>query len=135
MEMADRVSARRGLANTFFLSLNTGIGALLANGWQGLARNFWVLLFLLAVMELQCLAWFWIVRSYRQLNNAKYAVIGMMEERLPASPYWRAEWEALGRGLDPARYRPLTHIEQWIPVLFCTSYLVAFAASVAALAA
>ena len=29
VEMADRVSARRGLANTFFLTLNTGLAALL----------------------------------------------------------------------------------------------------------
>jgi hypothetical protein len=29
VEMADRVSARRGLANTFFLTVNTGLAALL----------------------------------------------------------------------------------------------------------
>jgi len=28
VEMADRVSARRGLANTFFLTVNTGLAAL-----------------------------------------------------------------------------------------------------------
>ena len=31
VEMADRVSARRGVANSFFLTINTGIVALLAN--------------------------------------------------------------------------------------------------------
>jgi hypothetical protein len=40
--------------------------------------------------------------------------VGVLEERLPASPFWRADWWALGEGTDRARYWPLSHIEQWI---------------------
>jgi drug/metabolite transporter (DMT)-like permease len=123
VEMADRVSARRGLANTFFLAINTAVFTALGVFWvhrppgpAGLLIVPW------AVLVVQCLAWFWILRSYRQLNTAKYAVIGVMEERLPASPYWAAEWAALGRGEDPARYWPLSHVEQWIPGLFAAGY-------------
>uniref|UniRef100_UPI000A67BD48 RipA family octameric membrane protein n=1 Tax=Herbidospora mongoliensis TaxID=688067 RepID=UPI000A67BD48 len=133
VEMADRISARRGLANTFFLSLNTGIGAIAATGWKDIASNLWVLLFLLIVLEIQCLAWFWLVRSYRQLNGAKYVVIGALEERLPASPYWKGEWEALGRGAQPERYWPLTHVEQTIPRLFAITYLTVFVFTVIAI--
>ncbi len=74
----------------------------------------------------QCLAWFWLLRSYRQLNSAKFAVIGTMEERLPASPYWLAEWAALGEGKDPSRYWPLSHVEQWIPWAFAVAYTIGF---------
>ncbi len=66
-------------------------------------------MFPMIVSVAQCLAWFWLVRSYRHLNGAKYAVIGALEERLPASPYWRTESEALGESKDPARFWLLTH--------------------------
>jgi hypothetical protein len=48
--------------------------------------------FLFAGLIVQCLAWFWLLRSYRQLNTAKYAVVGVLEERLPASPCH--DWDA-----------------------------------------
>jgi hypothetical protein len=60
--------------------------------------------------------------------RTKYAVIGALEERLPASLYWRAEWKALGEGKDPTRYWPLSHLEQWIPLLFAITYVAGFIA-------
>lgn len=105
VEMADRVSARRNLTNTFFLSLNSAVVAVVA-------------------------AWYVMVRSYRQLNRAKYAVIGAFEERLPAFAYSRGEWGALGEGRDWRRYLPLTYVEQWVPVVFAGSYVTGFFALV-----
>ncbi|MEU6421621.1 RipA family octameric membrane protein [Streptomyces spiralis] len=35
VEMADRVSARRSLANTFFLSLNSAVVAVVVAAWEG----------------------------------------------------------------------------------------------------
>jgi hypothetical protein len=129
VEMADRISARRGLTNTFFLTLNSTVFTTIGVFWTTRAHAAsWLLIFPVLVLTGQCLAWFWLVRSYRQLNAAKYAVIGALEERLPASPYWRAEWKALGEGKDPSRYWPLTHLEQWIPTLFAACYLGGFIA-------
>ena len=129
VEMADHVSARRGLTNTFFLTLNSAIFAAIGFAVGRITHPAsWLLVFPMIVFVAQCLAWFWLVRSYRQLNGAKYAVIGALEERLPASPYWRAEWKALGEGKDPARYWPLTHLEQWIPLLFAITYVGGFIA-------
>ena len=108
VEMADRISNRRGLTNTFFLTLNTGIFTVIAVSWKDRpAISPWVLVLPLVVALGQCAAWWWIVRSYRQLNTAKYRVVGALEERLPASVYWRAEWIALGEGKDWRRYLPL----------------------------
>ncbi len=131
VEMADRISARRSLANTFFLTLNTAVFSLIGVLWTSpphAARG--LLIVPLVVLVTLCLAWFWLVRSYRQLNSGKYAVIGALERRLPASPYWRAEWKALGEGTDKARYWPLTHLEQWIPCLFAVVYIGGFVAAV-----
>ena len=129
VEMADRISGRRGLTNTFFLSLNTVIITTVGIFWQHppeVSRSLLTVPWL--VLLGQCLAWFWLLRSYRQLNTAKYAVIGTLEERLPASPYWGGEWAALGHGRDPARYWPLSHVEQWIPLLFAVAYTAGFLA-------
>jgi hypothetical protein len=127
VEMADRVSARRGNTNTFFLTLNTTAVTAIGLLWSGhLRESKWILAFLFLGLIVECMAWFWLLRSYRQLNSAKYAVVGALEERLPASPYWSAEWVALGEGRDPTRYWPLSHIEQWIPSLFAIIYLFGF---------
>jgi hypothetical protein len=131
VEMADRISARRGLTNTFFLSLNTLIVTTIGVLWKDRPNApAWYLLIPVTVLVIECGSWFWHIRSYRQLNSAKYIVIGALEERLPASPYWRAEWKALGEGRNKARYWPLTHLEQWIPLLFAATYLLGFALAV-----
>jgi hypothetical protein len=126
VEMADRISARRALANAFFLSLNTGLLAAAGAVWQASDFSVWTLVVALPVLLVQAGTWYWLIASYRQLNSAKYAVVGALEERLPASPYWRSEWTALGKGADPTKYRPLTHLEQWLPIIFAVFYLVGF---------
>lgn len=132
VEMADRISARRSLTNTFFLTLNTAIFAAIGASWKDrLTFPSWLIVFPLLALLVQCGAWFFLVRSYRQLNSAKYIVIGALEERLPASPYWKAEWKALGEGKDKAKYWPLTHLEQWVPVIFAATYIAAFIAALA----
>lgn len=125
LEMADRISARRNLANTFFLTLHTVIiGALgitfdklIDIEWKGL-----IIFPLIAVLAL-CFTWYRIVKTYRQINTAKYKVVGLMEERLPSSPYWSAEWKALGEGKNPDLYVPLTQIEKWVPIIFAVIYV------------
>jgi hypothetical protein len=133
VEMADRISARRALANTFFLTLNTAVFAVFGSLWSiKPAASPWWLAVPFAALLAECAAWFYLVRSYRLLNTAKYRVIGGLEERLPASPYWRAEWKALGEGRDRKLYWPLTHLEQWIPIIFAAIYLAGFLIAVIA---
>ncbi|MGI8809294.1 MAG: RipA family octameric membrane protein [Acidimicrobiales bacterium] len=133
VEMTDRISQRRGLTNTFFLTLNTAIFTLVGIFWKDQPRGpKWALAFPLVIALGQCFAWFYLVRSYRQVNTAKFQVIGALEERLPASPYWRAEWTALGEGNDRTKYWPLSHVEKWIPILFGATYLSAFLAALLA---
>lgn len=127
VEMADRISSGRGLTNTFFLTLNTAVFTVIGvvgKETSGVSR--WLLVFPLLAVLGECVSWWWLVRSYRQLNTAKFKVVGALEERLPASPYWCAEWVALGEGRDWRKYLPLTHLEQWIPVLFGLIYLIGF---------
>jgi hypothetical protein len=131
VEMADRVSARRNLTNTFFLSLNSALTAVVASVSERLSHgSAWLALSGLVIMLAQCAAWSAMMRSYRQLNAVKYAVIGALEERLPAFAYSRAEWGTLGEGRDWRTYLPLTHVEQSVPLIFAVSYVVGFCAIV-----
>ncbi|GAA3504723.1 hypothetical protein GCM10019016_118360 [Streptomyces prasinosporus] len=132
VEMADRVSARRNLTNTFFLSLNSAVVAVVAAvlGERTFTGAVLPPAAGLVILLAQCAAWFVMVRSYRQLNTAKYAVVGAFEQKLPAYAYSRAEWKALGEGRDWRRYLPLTHVEQWVPVTFAVAYVLGFCALV-----
>jgi hypothetical protein len=122
VEMADRLSARRMQANTFFLAVNTGLITVLANLVKdGIISGIAGALPLIAMLVL-CYGWWRIVGSYRQLSSGKHAVILELETLLPAAPYG-AEWAVLGQGRDPRRYLPLTRVETWVPPLFALLYL------------
>lgn len=117
VEMADRISARRQSANSFFLSVNTAIIALVGYtsfGNQTDDSYYWLVS--LAGMAL-CFMWYRLIRSYKDLNTAKFAVIHQMEAELPVSPY-DSEWDKLERGNNSKVYLPFTHIELYIPWVF-----------------
>ena len=121
LEMADRISQRRGVANTFFLTFNTAIvGALVT--FFGKITQYAGIAFFIASM-LFCIAWWLLLRSYRNLNTAKFKVVGLLEKRLPSSPFWAAEWKALGEGKDYSKYIPLSAIETLVPTGFFFVYL------------
>ena len=128
VEMADRVSARRVQVNTFFLTVNTVLitAAGLEYDAGVTATPSWFLLFPLAALMAMSFTWWRIIKSFRQLNSAKFRVIGEFEGRLPASPYWAAEWKALGEGKNPDLYKPLTHVEHWVPIIFGSMYCFGF---------
>ena len=71
------------------------------------------------------LFWYNIILSYRNLNTAKWQVVQDIEKRLPISPY-DAEWDAVQRGTNPKLYRPITHIESWVPWVFFILHLIVF---------
>lgn len=120
VEMADRISARRNLTNVFFLTLNTtfiGIIGFVFDKIIMLTQKLIINIPMLCIVSL-CFVWWRLIYSYRQLNAAKYTVIGEFEKNLPASPYCPAEWKALGEGKEPNKYLPITHLENHIPIIF-----------------
>lgn len=127
VEMADRVSARRGVANAFFLSVQTAFIA--AVGLAGVGRppgRWWTALALaLAGISLSA-AWWLQLRSYRELNRAKFTVINTIEASLPAQVF-TDEWAILtagSAGHSRSRYRELGFSERLIPWIFALLHLV-----------
>ncbi|WP_419551730.1 RipA family octameric membrane protein [Candidatus Poriferisodalis sp.] len=128
VESAEKVSHRRGIANNFFLLVNSAASvALAAFGLSSDEAVVWPLLFSTIIMISVCVLWGFTVHSYRQLSSAKWRIVNALEERLPAAP-WAAEWQLLGRGKSRRGYRRLTAVEKWVPGLFALVYAVGFLA-------
>lgn len=139
VDMADRISARRVLANSFFATVNTGLIALIGN--KGLPSYV-----ALAGIVLS-LVWWALLKSYRDLNAAKFKVILEMEKRLPVQIFGD-EWNilknnALSEKEPPketppkelrfakqrkrlAEYRELGQVERIVPWMFAGMYLFDF---------
>ncbi len=118
VEMADRISARREGANKIFLSANAIIFAFLST--QSTFSDIHVFISIFGIML--SVVWAAIIKNYRSLNSAKYAVILEMEERLP----WRVygdEWDKLQKGTDKKVYAKLTVVEKKLPWLFLGLYV------------
>jgi hypothetical protein len=127
VEMADRISARRSLANSFFLTINTGLVAIMA-GTDDLK---W---YLPVAGLLFCVTWWALLKSYRDLNSAKFQIILGMEERLPVRVYADEKriYKSDSVRFQPrrkvirkwmAQYRELNRVERIVPIVFGVLYV------------
>jgi len=130
VEMADRVSARRAVANAFFLTVNTTLVAVvgLRNETTGSAL-LPVSVCVAGIAVAAC--WWFLLRNYRHLSEAKFAVINKIEsENLPVKPFLD-EWAVLGAGdTKPGRLtkiraglRQLGNVERVVPIVFGLLYV------------
>jgi hypothetical protein len=128
VEMADRISARRATANAFFLTIHSALVAAL-----GLVETsdddgdeFGIVVTALVGIVLAA-AWWLLLRSYRELNGAKFTVIQELEKGLAAAPFTR-EWEivkpAEGRSAL-RRYAEFGLVERVVPVAYALLYVAA----------
>ena len=127
VEMADKISERRQTGNSFFLTLNSAIVALVGYvnlSADDLPQNAGSLFWLVPVAGLVlCYLWYRLILSYKNLNTGKFKVIHAIERMLPLRPY-DAEWTALGREKSPRFYLPFTVIEMAVPWVFFAIHLI-----------
>ncbi|GCC10016.1 hypothetical protein IPdc08_00034 [archaeon] len=125
VEMADRLSSRRQSANSFFLSVNTAIIALVGylNFGSKASSEFYWLVSLSGIVL--CFMWYRLIRSYKDLNSAKFKVIHEIEAQLPLAPY-DMEWDKVGRGKNSRLYLPFTRVEVLIPWVFLVLHVFVF---------
>lgn len=117
LEMADRISARRQTAHSFFVTLNTAIIALVGYMNLGGENNVALCGLIPIAGMILCFMWYRLIRSYKDLNRAKFKVVHAIESKLPIAPF-DGEWEAVERGKNPRLYLPFTRIEICIPWIF-----------------
>lgn len=125
VEMTDRISARRSDANKFYVTILTGLFAVVSfvigeDSFQVTEKN--VVLFAISLFGmLICAIWFFNVNSYRSINKVKFEVIHDIEKSLPYPCYAR-EWELLTG--DRSKYLQFSKVEQVVPVTLGACYLV-----------
>lgn len=92
--------------------------------YQHVPSNISVAFYLAA--GVMAITWAILLRSYRNLNSAKFKVIGELEKRLPAQTFYAAEWKALDEGKDYRKYIPLSLVESTVPFVFLIIYIYMF---------
>src|SRR5258708_2201453 len=149
VEMADRVSARRAGANSFFFTLHAALATFVgivssarvapAKGSLPAFDAFGLVVTAVAGVVLS-VTWWQLLRYYRRLNRAKFTVITRMEDQLPEKPF-TDEWRELHPGEEPgpdkrlhenllerwfrrSRHREASVVEQVVPFVFAGIYVV-----------
>lgn len=131
VEMADRVSARRAAANSFFFTVQAGLavalGAFAIN--TGTPANPSPDRFVLTLAAIAGVviagSWWLLLRSYRDLNSAKFKVILAIEHRYMPVKLFDDEWQHLKK--DPIkrwrpRYAEQGQAERVVPLVFLALY-------------
>jgi hypothetical protein len=126
VEMADRVSARRATANAFFLTVNTALLAFVSSGLDDM-------LWLVALAGIALSGTWWVLlKSYRDLNAAKFSVITQMENNLEAKIF-DDEWKRLKEKRPEGwrgRYAEFGTVERFVPLIFAALYGAVFVGTV-----
>lgn len=126
VQSAENNSTRRVASSRYLLTVNAALVA--AYGLQSLLteRALLAIPISLAGIVLSLLS-YGIIKSFRDLNTAKFEIIHELEERLPAALY-AYEWQLLEEGRGKA-YWPTTHVEKWMPFVFLALHVLALAMS------
>jgi len=119
VESAEKVSERRISASNYLLTVSSALLTLFGLVVMQMTGR-WLVIIPIAGL-LVSLAWYSMVRSYKNLNSAKFKVIHEMEKHLPAALF-AYEWHHCEDGKGKA-YTPTTHVERWIPGVFAAVYI------------
>ena len=112
VEMADKMSQRRSLTNSLFITINIGMISVYfsLSHWSQVAVSIFVVI-------INCV-WWQNIKSYKLLNGAKFKVILEMEKELPCQAFGN-EWNFLQADDE---YKNLTDVEKWLPLIFGVSF-------------
>jgi len=124
IDSTERISDRRQNANNYFITINTALITLLSLSFQvPIFKNMgWIRSILSLVGIIICLIFWFLLRSYKQMNTGKFKVIHEIEQDLPLALY-DYEWKILEKGKNKKVYYPFSHIELLIPWVFGLIYL------------
>lgn len=134
VEMADRVSARRATANSFFFTMQAGLAVALGafatrfGTAQDPEPDRFVLTLAAIAGVIVSASWWMLLRSYRDLNTAKFKVINEIERRHLSIRVCCDEWEHL-KADEPIkwwrkRYAELGQVERVVPIAFALMYVI-----------
>ncbi len=121
VDSAQRVSEKRISTGNYLLTVSSSLMTVFGIASTQRVGGGWLIIIPIAGL-LVSLTWYSLIRSYKNLNTAKFKAIHEIENYLPVALF-RYEWHSceLGQGKT---YKPITHLERWIPLIFAGVYLV-----------
>ena len=122
----EKISDRRENANKYFVAINSVIilaGTFLIDHVKNIRELIFLLYGILILGIVICIIFWFLINSYKQLNTAKFELLHKIEKELPLQLYSK-EWEILGKGANPKKYLPFSHIEKIIPFVFGIFYFI-----------
>ena len=124
IEGIEKISDRREGANRYFIAINTAILTALIISFKFGVSEYGDLVYILLVLGLViCFIFYFLLRSYRQINTGKFEVLHEIEKHLPLALY-SFEWEVLKEGKKKNVYFPFSHIESKVPIVFGLTYFI-----------
>ncbi|MGV9909740.1 RipA family octameric membrane protein [Streptomyces tendae] len=129
VEMADRTSARRASANSYFLTVQTALLSVAGLiGAYGPAGKWWTDVTIAVAGLVLSAAWWLLLGSYRRLASAKFKVINSIENSLSTRPF-SIEWEILrsddrGGSSKRKKYLRLGVVERLVPSVYGALFIV-----------
>ena len=122
---AEATSQRRLQMNGFFLTLTTAVLAALSYTLSGSNSKTTACIVVIGGLLGVVITRIWsvLLNSYRRINSGKFTVIGWIEQELPASPMWNAEWELINpESLSGYNYIPLSKVESKVPIVVAFAF-------------
>ncbi|HUW21935.1 MAG TPA: hypothetical protein VMW41_04710 [Candidatus Bathyarchaeia archaeon] len=125
IESIEKISDRRQNANNYFITINTALISLigLSIQYRILEGYAWIKAMVAFVGIIICVIFWFLIRSYKQLNTGKFNVLHDIEKQLPLAIY-KHEWDILGKGKDNNKYFPFSHVELFVPWAFGIVYVI-----------
>ncbi len=115
VQSADNVSARRVASIRNFFTISSALVALYGVQFAVFREAVW--LFPVPIVGIaSAVAWLRIIKSHKDLNKIKFALVHEFEALLPARPFKR-EWDRAEQGRG-STYKLVTDLESWFPWLF-----------------
>jgi len=121
-QQTEALIERRNGNNRYFLTINTGLVAIisLALKFQPEGGTAWLVILALAG-GIACVIWAALIRSYRMLTKARFAVILDLEKQLPSAPY-TDEWQRIKENPVYKGYTSIARLEAAVPWIFVAIY-------------
>ena len=124
LHVFNSTSDRSHKSNEFFLGLNAAIIGILGYAEAKSLPHPNIIFTMIPIVGISIsYSWYKIIRSYSQLNRAKFKIPHALEERLPAALF-KTEWHLLGEGKDKSKYYRFSKIEKNIPITFILLYII-----------
>ena len=121
VDSSQKVSEKRISTGNYLLTVSSSLMTVFGIASSQHAAGPWLAVIGVAGL-LVSITWFSIIKAYKDLNTAKYKVIHELENYLPMGLF-RYEWHACDAGKGRT-YKPITHLERWIPLIFAGVYVV-----------